>query len=348
MMTGMGRFSALMSGQLPDRVPLVINLSDQGAKEIGVSLREYYARGDLVAQGQIQMREKYGYDSLLGMFYAGLDAEIMGCRNIIYAEDGPPNVGHLVIRSEHDIRQLESPDDLNSHPRFLQLAHCIKHLKDESAGRWPVIGVVTASFTLPSMLMGIGAWLDLLLNGDPHLRDQLLEKCAQFCSRKILALREAGADLIVYNNPLASASFITPQKSNQLALPWVMKDLEKSGPAGIVFFNGGGRINPILADLKNHTGIGAYYLNPFDDIAEARQILGPDALIVGAINDIRLIDWTPAEIDKEVEKMMIAGKHAGNFIFGTLLMPYRIPEENIRALVSSSIKHGHYMTEEAQ
>lgn len=342
MTTGMERFGALMSGRIPDRVPIVCNLLDQGARELGVPLREYYSRGDMVAEGQLRMREKYGYDSLLGMFYSALEAEVMGCRTIVYADDGPPNVGHLAIRTPEDIKKLQLPDDLHSHPRFQELATCIGILKRESAGRWPVLGVVTASFSLPAMLMGIGQWLDLFLNGDPGLRDQLLEQCSQFCSRQMAALREAGADLIVYVNPVASATFITLHKFRELALPWVKRDLDQSGPSGVIFFNGGGRINPILSDLQADTGIGAFYLNPFDDIAEARRILGPQALLAGAINDIRLIDWSPEEIDQEVQRIMEAGKAGGGFIFGTLLMPFQIPDENIRALVDAAIRHGSY------
>ena len=342
MTTGMDRFGALLTGATPDRVPIVCNLLDQGAGELGVSLKHYYSSGDLVAEGQVRLREKYGYDTLLGMFYSALEAEVLGCRNIVYADDGPPNVGHLAIGRPEDIGKLHVPDDLNDHPRFRQLTHCIRMLKQESQGRWPVLGVVTASFSLPSMLMGIGQWMDLFLNGDIQLRDRLLELCSQFCSRQITALREAGADLIVYVDPVASATFITPAKFRELALPWVIRDLEDPGPAGVVFFNGGGKINPILADLKEHTGIGAYYLNPYDDIAEARNILGPQALIAAAINDIRLIDWSPQEIDREVEGIMQAGKRAGGFAFGTLLMPFRIPEPNIRALVDAAIKHGSY------
>jgi uroporphyrinogen decarboxylase len=305
-------------------------------------LRDYYARGELVAEGQLRLREKYGFDTLLGMFYSALDAEVLGCRNIIYAEDGPPNVGHLVIRSPDDIRNLVCPDDPEEHPRFRELSNCIRILKRESMGRWPVLGVVTASFTLPAMLMGIGPWMELFLTGDPQLRDALLRTCSRFCSREIQALRQAGADLIVYVNPVASVTFISLAKFRELALPWVLNDLAETGPAGIVFFNGGGRINPILADLQSQAGIGAYYLNPFDSIAEARQILGPQALIAGAINDIRLIDWTVEEIDRETEKIMAAGKDAGGFIFGTLLMPYRIPEKNIRALMDAAIRYGSY------
>lgn len=342
MMTGMERFGALMSGRTPDRAPIICNLLDQGARELGLSIREYYASGEHVAEGQLRMREKYGYDTLTGMFYSALEAEVLGCRNILYADDGPPNVGHLVIRDARDIRNLRVPDELNEHPRFRELTSCIGILKNEAQGRFPVLGVVTASFSLPAMLMGVGSWMELFINGDSALRDSLLETCSLFCSRHIAALREAGADLIVYVDPLASATFIQLKKFRELALPWIIRDLEANGPAGVIFFNGGGRINPILADIREHVGIGAYYLNPYDDITEARSLLGPQALIAGTINDIRLIDWSPVEIEHEVEKIMLAGKRAGGFIFGTLLMPCGIPEENIRALVAAAIRHGHH------
>jgi uroporphyrinogen decarboxylase len=329
-----------MAGQTPERVPIVCNLVDQGAQELGISLRQYYASGERVAEGQLRLREKYGYDTLMGMFYSALDVELLGCERIVYAKDGPPNVGQLVIRTPGDIHRLQVPADPREHPRFQELARCIGILKREAAGKYPILAPVTASFTLPAMLMGIDAWMHLFLTGEAQQRDLLLAKCSQFCALQIAALREAGADLIVYVNPVASATFITLAQFRQLALPWVLQDLGPAGPAGVVYFNGGGRINPMLADLLATTGIGAYYLNPFDSITEAKGIIAGRGLVAGAINDIRLMDWTPAEIDRQVAQIMEDGKPGGGFIFGTLLMPYAIPEANIRALMAAALRHG--------
>lgn len=348
MLTSMQRFAALQKGQLPDRVPIICNLMEQGAQELGLSIQDYYQSGEQVARGQLALCQKYGYDSLLGIFYAALDAEVLGCKNLIYASDGPPNVGQLVIRKKEDIALLKGSDNLHQHPRMRELLRCIRRLKEESAGRWPVLGAATASFSLPAMLMGIGPWLELCLWGDPQLRETLLQLCSRFCTAKIQALCEAGADFIIYTNPVASSSFITPDKFRERALPWVLRDLESVGTAGLVYFNGGGIINPILADLQQNTAIGAYYLNPFDDIAEARQILGPNKLLVGTINDIPLLTWSPAEIDVEVRRIMTEGKAAGGFIFGTLMMPCNIPAANIQALMQAAQDHGRYDREEAK
>lgn len=342
MSAGMELFGALMAGRLPQRVPIVCNLLEQGAREMGVSLRDYYASGELVAEGQLRLREKYGYDTLLGMFYSALDVELLGCGHIIYADDGPPNVGQLVIREPGDIDRLRVPEDPLEHPRFRELARCIAMLKREAGGRFPVLAPVTASFSMPAMLMGVEGWLRLMLTGDAALRELLLEKCSMFCCRQIAALREAGADLIVYVNPLASATFITVARFRELALSWVARDLGPAGPAGVVYFNGGGKINPMLDDLASVTGIGVYYLNPYDDIAAAKTILAGRGLVAGAINDIRLIDWSAEEIDRQVEQIMAAGKPGGGFIFGTLLMPLAIPDASIRTMMAAALRHGDY------
>lgn len=342
MMTGMERLQAVMSGRQPDRTPVLCNLLDQGARELGMGMQEYYSRGEHVAEGQLRMREKYGYDGLMGMFYVGMEAELLGCRHIVYAEDGPPNVGHMVIRNEDDIEALQIPEDFSELPRFRELATCIRILKERAGGEYPVIGVVTGSFSLPALLMGISAWMELFLCGDPAVRSMLLEKCSLFCRRLIQALREAGADIIVYTNSVATANFITIPQFKSLALPAVLSDLQEVGTGGVVYFNGGGRINPHLTILLQQTGLRAFYINPFDDISEAKTALGEQALLVAAINDIRLILWTEEDIDREVKRIMEEGKTGGGFIFSTLMMPCAIPEKNIRVMLDAAYRYGRY------
>lgn len=341
-MNSMERLQAVMIGQQPDRVPVLCNLLDQGACELGMGMKEYYSRGENVAEGQLRMREKYGYDGVLGMFYAGMEAEMLGCRSIVYAEDGPPNVGHLVIQGPEDIEALQVPGNFNDLPRFRELASCIRILKARAAGQFPVIGVVTGAFSLPALLMGISGWMELFLCGDPLLRALLLEKCSLFCRRQIQALREAGADLIVYTNSVATANFITLPQFKTLALPAILSDLQTVGTGDVVYFSGGGRINPHLSILLEQTGLRAFYINPFDTIGEAKAALAGQALLVAAINDISLILWTEADIECEVKRIMEAGKPGGGFIFSTLMMPCAIPEKNIRTMLDAAYRYGRY------
>ncbi len=341
-MNAMERIGLLAAGKLPDRVPVICNLLEQGALELGLSIEEYYSSGEKVAEAQLRMQRKYGYDNLWGFFYVARDAEMLGCRKIIFAKDGPPNVGELIIRNPADIEALTVPADVGATEAFQELRNCIRILKAEQGGRCPVLGSVVSSFSLPSMLMGMDTWLQLLLTGPKSLCRELLEKCSDFCIRHIQALRAEGIDMIAYSNPVASATFLTFPQFRELALPWIRRDFEAVGTEGLVYFNGGGVINPQIDLIREQTGVGAFYLNPLDDISEAKRIVDGKALVTGVINDIRLISWKRDEIEHEVARIMAAGATGGGFLFGTLVMPLYIPEEKIKIMLEAAFRHGIY------
>ena len=48
MITGMDRLAAAINGERGDRVPVFCNIFDQGAKELGVSIEEYYLSSPLL------------------------------------------------------------------------------------------------------------------------------------------------------------------------------------------------------------------------------------------------------------------------------------------------------------
>jgi uroporphyrinogen decarboxylase len=342
MMTGMERLIAAVNGTPADRIPVFCNLLDQGAKELGLSIEEYYAKGEQVAEAQLKMRAKYGYDCVWSLFYVGKEAELLGCRRMVYAKDGPPNVGEMVIQDLDDIARLQVPDDITSHPAFEEELKCLRILKAEAGGKYPICAYLTASMTLPAILMGLEKWLQLLMFGPFDLRDELLAKCSDFFQKQVAAYRAAGADVLVYSNPFGSTDFIPRKFFDELSVPWMARDLEPGGTAGIVYYCGSARFNNVIDAVINRLGIGVYYLSPLDDVAEGKRLVAGRGLTCGVINDILLIDWTPDQVRAEVRRIIEAGKPGGKFLFGTLVMPYDIPEANIRAMLAAAYEHGRY------
>jgi len=53
-----------------------------------------------------------------------------------------------------------------------------------------------------------------------------------------------------------------------------------------------------------------------------------------------MIDWRPDKVRQEVRRIVLAGKPGGRFLFGPLLMPLAIPEENIRAMLEAAYQYG--------
>lgn len=339
-MNGMERLLAAVNGTPADRIPVFCNLIDQGAREMGLKPREYFADGALVAEAQLRLQRRWGHDNLWSLFYVGKEAELFGCRRMVYADDGPPNVGEMVIRSLDDIGRLQVPASVIDHPAFAEELRCLRLLREAEGGRTPICAYITATMTLPALLMGMEKWLPLLLNGPAGPRDELLAKCHELFVKEVAAYRAAGADVLVYSNPFGSTDIVPLKFIRERSLPWIRRDVEAVGSAGLVYYCGSARFNRVIDDVHAATGLQAWYLSPLDDVAEGKAAIAGRGLCCGVINDIPMIDWTPAEVRAEVRRLIEAGKPGGKFLFGTLLMPLRIPEANIAALMEAAVEYG--------
>lgn len=340
MTTGAERFAAAMDGRVIDRIPVFSLMLDQGAKELGLSLKEYYSRGEYVAEGQLRLREKYGYDNLWSLFYVGREAELLGCSRIVFAEDGPPNVGEMILRSRDDIARFEPPRRIEDIPAFAEPLKCLQILSAESAGRYPICAYLTSAMTLPTLLMGMEKWIEMLLLGPFDLRDQLLAKCSDFFRLLAQAYRSAGADILVYANPFGSTDIVPRKFLEEVSLPWMQRDLAGMSMDGLVYYCGGARLTGSIGLAAERLGFNAFYISPMDDIRACKRIVGARGLVGAAFNDARLIDCPEEQVREEVRRICAEGAQGGHFFLGTLLMPYSIPERNIRAFFEAAYEFG--------
>ncbi len=340
MITGMDRLVAAIKGEVSDRIPVFCNLLDQGASELGLSLEEYYSKGEYVAEAQLRMREKYGHDNVWSLFYVGKEAELLGCRRILFANDGPPNVEDFVIKTLDDVGRLEVPADVSAHPAFAEADKCLRILKREVGGKTPICAYITATMTLPAILMGMDKWLELLLMGPADVRDELLARCHDFFVKEVAAYRRAGADVIIYSNPFGSPDIVPMKYFMEHSFPWIEKDVKAVGIEGMVYYCGMARFNRVIETVLERTKLGVYYISPLDDVAEGKRLIAGRGLTCGVINDIKLIDWSAEEIRHEVKRIIDAGMPGGRFLFGTGVMPYRIPEANIRTMLEAAYAFG--------
>lgn len=334
--------SAAVNGTPAPRIPVFCSLLDQGPRELGMSARKYFGNGEHVAAGQLQLRARYGYDNVWSLFYVGKEAELLGCKEILFAEDGPPNVADFVIKSYDDIAKLEVPDDITAHPAWQETAKCLNILRDEVGKTHPICAYLTASTTLPAMLMGMDKWLELLLTGPADIRDELLRKCSDFYQKEVAAYRAAGANALIYSTPFGSTSFLGMKRFQSLAMPWMQRDLAPGGIENIVYYCGMAPFNNVIAQVMAELNIHAHYISPLSDLAEAKTIIGSRGLTCGVIDDIKLIHWTPEQTRDEVRRLCEIGKTGQHFLFGTGVMPLSVPEANIRAMLEAAFEFGSY------
>ncbi len=199
-MTSLQRVLTTLGHQEPDRVPFFLLVTMHGARELGMSIQEYFSRADYVVEGQLRLREKFQHDCLYPFFYASLEMEAFGGQTV-FREDGPPNAGEPVIRRPEDILSLEPPDVKNS-AHLRRVLEAIRLLKEKTGDEAPIIGVVMSPFSLPVMQMGFDAYLDLMYER-PDLFQRLMKVNSDFCINWANAQLEAGATAICYFDPIS-------------------------------------------------------------------------------------------------------------------------------------------------
>jgi uroporphyrinogen decarboxylase len=335
--------TAAVSGKPAPRIPIFCNLLDQGARELGLSQKTYYSKGEYVAEGQLKMRARYGYDNVWSLFYVGKEAELLGCNDILFCNDGAPNVADFVIKNYDDIAKLEIPENLTAHPAWTETANCLKILRSEVGDTHPICAYLTASTTLPAILMGMDKWMDLLMSKkDTDIRDELLRKCSLFFEKEIAAYREAGANVLVYSTPFGSTSFVGMKRFHEFSLPWMQRDLAAGGVNGLTYYCGMLPFNNVITQIQETLKIGSYYISPMADLTEAKAIIGTNGLTCGVIDDIKMIHWSPQQTRAEVKRLCDIGKVGGHFLFGTGVMPLQMPEENIVAMLEAAFEYGRF------
>lgn len=345
-MTPLEILAAAINGEPAPRIPVFCNFLDQGARELGLTQKDYYSRGENVAEGQLKLLARYGHDNVWCVSYVGVEAEILGCREILFNDAGNPNVADFVIKSYDDVAKLEIPADITTHPAWGRNAACLKMLTEAVGKTNPICAYISASTTLPTMLMGMEQWMQLLTFGPADVRDELLRKCSDFCRQEIAAYRAAGANVLVYSTPFGSTYFVGMKRFKEWSVPWMKSDLEPGGGDGLVYYCGMAPFNNVINTVMEEFGFRYYYVSPLADLAEAKSLIGNNkfvgdkVLTCGVVDDIRMIHCTPEEIRAEVKRVCEIGVPGGHFLFGTGFMPMAVPEANIRAVLEAAFEYG--------
>ena len=339
-MTPLEILIAAIEGSPAPRIPIFCNLLDQGVRLFDLSPEQYYASGQHVAEAQLQHLKKYGHDNVWSLHYVGKEAELLGCQKILFAEDGVPNVEDFVIKTLDDIAKFEIPNDITQHPAWESIATCMKILQREVGATHPICAYVTASTTLPAILMGMDQWLELFLLGPYDLRDELIRKCSDFVRQHLNALRTLGANVIIYSTPFGSPYFLNKTQIIRDVLPWMKRDLEGGCCEDLVYYCGMAPFNNVIDLIFDELKVNKHYISPLADLTEAKHLINTRGLSCGVIDDIKMIHWTEAETRAEVKRIIEIGKPGGHFLFGTGVMPLSIPETNIRAMLAAAFEYG--------
>jgi uroporphyrinogen decarboxylase len=336
-MTSMQRVLTTLGHREPDRTPLFLLLTMHGAKELGLTIQNYFARADHVVEGQMRLRAKYGHDCLYAFFYAGLEVEAWG-GEVVFREDGPPNAGEPIIKNPESISHLQPPS-ISRSPQLAKVLEAVQGLKQRVGDDAPIIGVVMSPFSLPVMQMGFEAYLDLILERPADFQ-RLMEVNEEFCVGWANAQLEAGATAICYFDPVSSSTVIPRELYLQTGQPVAMRTLARiKGPTATHMASG--RCLPIIGDLAA-TGTAAVGVSRDEDLGRIKAACAGRLSVLGDLNALEMRRWSPDQAEAEVKRALAQAAPGGGFILADNHgeIPFQVEDEVLMATARAARRWG--------
>jgi uroporphyrinogen decarboxylase len=333
------RVLTALSYKEPDRVPLLQGFSFYGAKELGITIKDYFSNPENIVEGQLRMQKKYNNDGISASFYASLELEAFGGSSI-FIDDGPPNAGAPIINSLKDIESLKAPDIKNS-LKLQKVLQTIQLLKNEVDGYLPITALVISPFSLPVMQMGFDKYLDLLM-GNYEMAEKLIRVNQEFSIQWANAQLEAGANAICYFDPVSSPTIIPKEMYKRTG--WLIaKETISAINGNTAIHFASGRTIPVINELSE-TGTNIISASSQEDIGEVKRLANSKMAVMGNLNGIEMCRWDKTDAQNAVKDIISkAGKGGGLLISDNHgEVPYQVPEKVLLAIADAVNKYGIY------
>jgi uroporphyrinogen decarboxylase len=341
-MNSMQRTLTALAQQEPDRVPLFLLTTLHGAREMGMSIEEYFSRAEYVAEGQMRLLKKYRGDCLYTFYHASIETEAWGSTTL-FLPDGPPLCGASFIRSPEDIDRLVPPQVMDS-PGLLRVLETIRLLKGRVGDTVPIIAVAISPFSLPVMQMGFDRYLELIYE-QPERFERLMQANIDFCVEWANAQLAAGATAICYFDPVSSTTNIPRELYLRTGQQVAKRTLSRiKGPTATHMASG--RCLPIMSDIAD-TGTAVVGVSTRENLSELKASAAGRVCLLGNLNCIEMRRWTPEQAQTEVKRAIARGGRGGGLLLGDNHgeIPWQVPEEVLLAIGDAVERWGRYPLE---
>lgn len=337
--TSLERVLTALSHKEPDRVPFFLLVTIHGARELGLTIEEYFSDPRHMAEGQLRMRRRYGHDCLYGFAYASVESEAFGGTTLFF-EDGPPNAGAPIARSVDEILALEPPEIADC-PQLTRVLEAQALMKEGIGDEAPIIGVAMSPFSLPVMQLGFERYLEVMME-EPAAFDHLMKVNEAFCIAWANAQLDAGCAAICYFDPVSSTTNVTPEQYRKTGQQVAKRTLAAiNGPVATHFASG--RCLPIIDDVAE-TGTAVIGTSVIEDLGELKEACAGRLTVLGNLNGVEMRRWNPGFAEKRVKEAIAKAGPGGGFILSDNHgeIPWQVPEAVLEAIGDAVRKWGRY------
>lgn len=342
-----------------DRIPVTPYMGNYGAALAGVPIDEYCADGATMARAQLAAQRLVGHDILVAQSDGYYMAEALGMRTRSRADTTPaPEAWPITDPAQTDALTVPDPRTDGRMPVYLD---AIRLLREAAGDELAVRACGTGAFSLAGHLMGPDAFVMALamldVEPDPEAErrlTRLMEVCTETTIAFALAALEAGADLVMDGDSLASLDMISPAIYERWAWPYEKSFFDRVRPAAdergaLTLLHICGDTTPILP-LSLATGAHIVEVDWKVDLAAARRASdttadatggnGPVALMGNLDPTAVLLQGSPEEVRAAALAAITAATRpaaGGGFLLGSgCEVAPATPLPNMRAMVAAT------------
>ncbi|MCP5524635.1 MAG: uroporphyrinogen decarboxylase family protein [Verrucomicrobiales bacterium] len=328
-MNGRERILNHLAGQPVDRLPLMPITMMFAGDLAGIRYGDYARDHRLLVEAQLRIADLYDFDYVSVISDPAREAADLGAK-VEFFPDQPPAIveTEALLTDKAALARTAVPDPLAG-GRMLDRVQASALFKEKVAGGKLIEGWVEGPCAMAADLRGINT-LMLDFFDDPGFVRDLFAFSVEMEIRFARAQVEAGADLIGVGD--AAASLVGPAIYEEFVWPYEKQLVDRLHELGTkVRLHICGNTRSILGGM-GRLGCDIVDLDYPSPVADGRAAMGPDQVLLGNINPVRILrDGTP-----DIVRDAIAACHqaaAPRYIIGAgCEIPRGTPEENVRVL----------------
>ncbi len=186
----------------------------------------------------------------------------------------------------------------------------------------------------------------MLFYDDADLAYALIAKAVAISIEKGKAFIASGVDCIYIGDSYASASVISPDVYRRFCVPAYAEAAQEFRRQGVFCYKHCcGNYNPLLEDLVS-TGVDAMDgIDPTSgmSVGDVKRRIGSRLTLMGGISCLTLLNGSAEQVYEESRQCVLAGKEGGRYVLGSACaVPRYTPPENLMAARAAAVEHGTY------
>ena len=334
-MNGYERITAVLRGERPDRVPVMLHNFMMAAREAGVTMKAFREDPRRMADVFIRAVETYGGDGVL------VDVDTATLAGALGVPVELPETEPALVRGARLGRLCEvddlAPPDVGRYPRLQVWLEAVRLLVQHFGREVYVRGNCDqAPFSLASMMRGAADWMMDLMDEDNRARaERLLDHCAEAGLQFVRLMAATGAHMVSSGDSPAGPDLVSPRIYREFALPWEKRLADEAHRLGLPYaLHICGRADRILDDMLA-TGADALDLDYKTDARLVQNRMKDRAVFIGNLDPSGVLALgTPDLVEAKTRELLAVFADTPRFILNAgCAIPATTPGANLRAMI---------------